>query len=55
MKNHEMVPIPLINLIARLKFGGTHKALETLHKNKLLWHSRQTCMPEISLLSLSSF
>eukprot|EP00026_Physarum_polycephalum_P007915 Phypoly_transcript_07986.p1 GENE.Phypoly_transcript_07986~~Phypoly_transcript_07986.p1 ORF type:complete len:515 (+),score=104.48 Phypoly_transcript_07986:153-1547(+) len=42
MKNHEMVPIPLINLIARLKFGGTHRSLENLHKNKLLWHSRQT-------------
>ncbi len=44
MKNHELVPVPLINQIAKLKFGGTHKSLSVLHKNKLLWHSREACM-----------
>jgi len=39
MKNHELVPTTLIVTLARLKHGGAKKAIEVLHKNKLLWHS----------------
>lgn len=38
MKNHEMVPTPLISSIAKLKHGGAKKSLVVLHKNKLIWH-----------------
>ncbi|ELR22387.1 RIO1 family protein [Acanthamoeba castellanii str. Neff] len=37
-KNHELVPTPLINSIAKLKRGGTYKYISMLHKNKLIAH-----------------
>ena len=30
MRNHELVPVPLITQIARLKHGGSYKVLSTL-------------------------
>ena len=36
MKNHEIVPGPLIAAIAGLKGGGCHKVLRELNKHKLL-------------------
>ncbi|KAF2077046.1 hypothetical protein CYY_001678 [Polysphondylium violaceum] len=38
MKNHEFVPVSLICNIANLKFGGGKKAIQNLHKFKLLFH-----------------
>lgn len=38
MKNHELVPTPLINSLAKLKRGGTYKYITLLHKNKLINH-----------------
>ncbi|KYR01968.1 putative protein serine/threonine kinase [Tieghemostelium lacteum] len=38
MKNHEFAPVPLIQSIANLKFGGCKKSIQTLHKFKLLFH-----------------
>jgi len=38
MKNHEFVPTPLINSIAKLKRGGSYKFLNLLHRNKLVYH-----------------
>ncbi|CAJ2677926.1 unnamed protein product [Trifolium pratense] len=38
MRNHEIVPIELIDRIARLKHGGTYKVLKNLLKHKLLHH-----------------
>ena len=43
MKNHEMVPTVLIASIAKLKHGGTKKALTVVHKNKLVWHDSKKC------------
>eukprot|EP00192_Tetraselmis_astigmatica_P004202 CAMPEP_0117660320 /NCGR_PEP_ID=MMETSP0804-20121206/6906_1 /TAXON_ID=1074897 /ORGANISM="Tetraselmis astigmatica, Strain CCMP880" /LENGTH=495 /DNA_ID=CAMNT_0005467043 /DNA_START=156 /DNA_END=1643 /DNA_ORIENTATION=+ len=37
-KNHEIVPVPLIDSIAGLKRGGTYTCLKTLLKHKLLHH-----------------
>jgi hypothetical protein len=37
-KNHELVPTPLICRIAGLKTGGAFKVINSLHKNKLLFH-----------------
>mmetsp|Transcript_39235 Transcript_39235/g.100242 ORF Transcript_39235/g.100242 Transcript_39235/m.100242 type:complete len:466 (-) Transcript_39235:150-1547(-) len=37
-KNHEIVPVPLIDSIAGLKRGGTYGCLKTLLKHKLLHH-----------------
>lgn len=36
MKNHEIVPAPLVASIANLKHGGCHKVLRELVKHKLL-------------------
>ena len=36
MKNHEIVPAPLIASIASLKGGGVHKILKELHKHRLV-------------------
>ncbi len=36
MKNHEIVPAPLIASIASLKHGGCHKILKELAKHKLI-------------------
>ena len=38
MKNHELVPTPLIARIANLKKGGAMKNIRLLHKNKLIFH-----------------
>jgi len=38
MKNHDLVPVPLINSLSNLRFGGTYKGLENLHKHKLIFH-----------------
>ena len=36
MKNHEIVPAPLIAAIASLKHGGCHKVLKELTKHNLI-------------------
>jgi RIO kinase 2 len=38
MKNHEYVPVPLIESIASLKRSNTYKLLTLLLKHKLLMH-----------------
>ena len=43
MKNHELVPVPLIESIAGLKRGGTYKVMQDLLKYKLVAHDRQLC------------
>ncbi|KAL1139740.1 hypothetical protein AAG570_006718 [Ranatra chinensis] len=40
MKNHELVPGPLIASIANLRHGGVHKLLKELCKNRLLSYER---------------
>eukprot|EP01120_Amphizonella_sp_Union-15-10_P001198 TRINITY_DN1124_c0_g2_i1.p1 TRINITY_DN1124_c0_g2~~TRINITY_DN1124_c0_g2_i1.p1 ORF type:complete len:462 (+),score=99.63 TRINITY_DN1124_c0_g2_i1:75-1460(+) len=40
MKNHEIVPTQLINTLAKLRYGGTLKAIQTVHKHKLVFHDR---------------
>lgn len=37
-RNHEIVPVPLIDSIAGLKHGGTYRCLKTLLRHKLLHH-----------------
>lgn len=39
MKNHEIVPIPLITSIAKLRHGGAYRILSTLLRHKLVAHS----------------
>lgn len=39
MRNHEMVPVPLISSIAKLRHGGMHRILSNLLKFKLLAHT----------------
>jgi RIO kinase 2 len=39
MRNHELVPVPLITSIAKLRHGGLHKFLSTLLRYKLLAHA----------------
>lgn len=36
MRNHELVPIPLISVISGLRHGGYMKSLKEIHKNKLV-------------------
>jgi RIO kinase 2 len=38
MKNHAIVPLPLITSIANLRHGGTHKVISSLLRDKLLSH-----------------
>jgi len=38
MKNHDLVPLPLIATIAKLKCGNAKKTIGILHKHKLIWH-----------------
>jgi len=38
MRNHELVPVPLIESIAKVSRGGTYKLLQSLLRNKLLAH-----------------
>ena len=40
MKNHELVPGPLIAAIANLKHGGCHKVMKELIRHKLLVYER---------------
>ena len=47
MKNHEFVPITLIDSIAKLKHGGTHKSISELHKHKLVYHTSKPCTVSI--------
>lgn len=42
MKNHSLVPLPLINSIANLRHGGTNKIISSLLRDKLLSHD-QSC------------
>jgi RIO kinase 2 len=44
MKNHDLVPMVLINSLANLKFGGCFKSIEILHKHKLIYHQSKPCM-----------
>lgn len=39
MRNHEMVPVPLITSIAKLRHGGSYKILSTLLRHKLVAHT----------------
>lgn len=41
MKDHYLVPMPLINAIANLRSGGTHKIMSSLLRDKLLSHERK--------------
>ncbi|CEL93313.1 unnamed protein product [Vitrella brassicaformis CCMP3155] len=41
MKNHEVVPVPLIESIAKVKRAGIYKILQELLKHKLLAHDRK--------------
>jgi RIO kinase 2 len=52
MKNHEIVPVQLIASIARLKFGGTPKAVSELLKNKLVFHDAKRCEQYFSFLPI---
>ena len=38
MKNHELVPVELINAISGLKHGGAYKFIRELLKHKLVHH-----------------
>jgi RIO kinase 2 len=40
MRNHELVPAPLVAAIAALKHGGCHKVLRELIKHKLVVYER---------------
>jgi RIO kinase 2 len=41
MKNHSLVPMPLITSIANLRHGGCHKIISSLLRDKLLSHERK--------------
>jgi len=41
MKDHALVPLPLINSIAGLRHGGSHKIVSSLLRDKLLSHERK--------------
>jgi len=43
MKNHEIVPVPLLTQIAALRLGGVGKIVSTLLQCKLLHHEQQHC------------
>ena len=68
MKNHELVPTPLIisigkfvilyhfltvTMLAKIKHGGAKRAIETLHRNKLVWHDSKHCFFFILTISNS--
>ncbi|KAL9255633.1 Serine/threonine-protein kinase rio2-like protein [Drosera capensis] len=38
MRNHEIVPVELVDRIAALRYGGTYKVLKNLLRHKLLHH-----------------
>ncbi len=59
MKNHEIVPAPLIASIASLKHGGCHKILKELAKHKLLCYEHggkkgEHCGPQCPFLHSAS-
>mmetsp|Transcript_33899 Transcript_33899/g.79272 ORF Transcript_33899/g.79272 Transcript_33899/m.79272 type:complete len:469 (-) Transcript_33899:126-1532(-) len=41
MKNHEVVPVPLIESLAKLNRGGTFKIIQNLLRNKLVAHENR--------------
>mmetsp|Transcript_85018 Transcript_85018/g.147517 ORF Transcript_85018/g.147517 Transcript_85018/m.147517 type:complete len:501 (+) Transcript_85018:98-1600(+) len=41
MRNHELVPVPLIESIAKLNRGGTFKIIQTLLRHKLVAHENK--------------
>jgi RIO kinase 2 len=41
MKNHEFVPVPLIESLANLKRSNTYKVLQLLLKHKLVMHTNK--------------
>ena len=41
MKNHELVPVELVNAISGLKHGGAYKYVRELLKHKLVHHENQ--------------
>ena len=41
MRNHELVPVELITIIAKLRNGGTHKILSALLRHKLIAHANE--------------
>ena len=41
MKNHALVPLPLVSSIANLRHGGTHKIVANLLRDKLLSHENK--------------
>ena len=41
MKNHELVPVELVNAISGLKHGGAFKLIRELLKHKLVHHENQ--------------
>jgi RIO-like serine/threonine protein kinase len=47
MRNHELVPTPLIERIASLRHGGVGKLLGNLLKFKLLHHDAKKCMYQL--------
>ena len=61
MKNHELVPTPLIERIAGLRHGGTAKVLSLLLKYKLVHHDAKSydgyhlTYPGYDFLSLKTF
>ena len=41
MKNHDVVPVPLIVSLSNLRHGGVHKILSDLLRDKLISHERK--------------
>ena len=41
MKNHDLVPVPLIVMISALKHGGIQKILSNLLRDKLITHEHK--------------
>ncbi|GAX21077.1 RIO kinase 2 [Fistulifera solaris] len=41
MKNHALVPLPLVSSIANLRHGGVHKIVSSLLRDKLLSHEKK--------------
>ena len=53
MKNHELVPTPLVASIADLKHGGSHKILRELSKHKLVCYEKSGRGEMIMIISVS--
>ena len=52
MKNHDVVPIPLIVSISNLRHGGVHKILSDLLRDKLIAHERKVYVVRFGLLGI---